>query len=798
MNTIFRNFYTTLRRFVLSSTLNILGLGVAYAAFMIIILQVNYEYSYDTCYADSERIYRVDIVQSDGSYQAPLSQPIVDTYGPMSPLVESYTILMPSFGNSYVTVENAGQKVGFTEHSYLVYPGFCQVFSPVMIEGSADALLEPTKVLIPASMAERLFGSCTGVLGSKLNIGIAFNPNKEGAGGEDFEVGGVYQDFPSNGQIQNYILQPLQPRMDPTSWGSCNYFMYVKLCATAEPEAVLAEWKRGFDFASQTAWDDSTRLDLIPIQELYYDERNKALIDYVATGDRSTTNILLSVALLIIVVAAINFINFSTSMAPLRMKSINIQKVLGSTNPILRLMLVAEAVGISVLACVLGLLIADVLSYTPLNSLISGGINMEGNLVLVGYTVAMSIVVGILSGLYPAFYTTKFPPAMVLKGSFAMSPKGRVLRMGLIGFQFVVSTGLIIGAIFLQLQNDYLRHANTGVDMEHTVIVTIGGSLLDSKSFENQLRNSSQVTGVGFANQPIGTGNTQQGWSGRIGQQDQYYDAIVVSWQVPEVLGIHLKGGRNFTPEDANKKDNTYIFNETAARKFLITPGDKVGRWHNDSLHYSDICAISQDFNYKSLHSVISPAALVVEGTTSWHSTMSVLYVGIKGDPYTAVDHIKRVAASVDAAYPLDIQFYDTAFNALYQKDRQATSLITLFSMLAIIISLVGVFGLVVFETQYRRREIGLRKVYGSTVGQILAMFSARFVWMVLVCFVLAAPLAYIGVDLWLESFVYRTPIHWWVFLVALLIVLSITLATVTIQSYRSAIENPVKSLKGE
>ena len=208
------------------------------------------------------------------------------------------------------------------------------------------------------------------------------------------------------------------------------------------------------------------------------------------------------------------------------------------------------------------------------------------------------------------------------------------------------------------------------------------------------------------------------------------------------------------------------------------------------------IKSVIEDFNFMSLRKSIEPMAFMTHFTEEWRP--EVLYVKTSGDPYEAIDHILKSIASIDPAYPADIRLFDNVFDELYAKERKTTGLIAIFSLLAVVISLVGVFGLVLFETQYRRKEIGVRKVFGATITEVLVMFGRSFAAIVAVCFLIAAPIAYIGIKNWLGAFAYRTPIHWWIFALAFLAVILVTLLTVTVQSWRAATANPVKSLKHE
>jgi len=368
----------------------------------------------------------------------------------------------------------------------------------------------------------------------------------------------------------------------------------------------------------------------------------------------------------------------------------------------------------------------------------------------------------------------------------------------LIGFQFVVSLGLIVAAMFMQLQNRYLRGINTGLDYEGIAMARMGGELRGSKAFEERVVQSPLVEEVGYSERPLGLTNLHSQWGRELRGTTILFAADVVSWNLPRMLGVELLDGDYFTETDARREGcYHYLFNEAAAREFGLSMQESLNErgWGGEAR----LTGIARDFNYGSLHAAVGPMAMVLVGKESGlDNRLQTAYFKIKGDPYAAVEHIRRAAAEIDPAYPVDLQFFDAAFDALYRKELKVTTLITVFSLLAVVLSLVGVFGLVVFETQYRRKEIGIRKVMGATVAEILAMFNRSFVRLVLICFVVAAPLAWYGVREWLGTFAYRTPIYWWVFAVSLLIVLAITLATVTIQSWRAATANPVEAFKTE
>lgn len=789
MRMILRNFFNVLRRFKMASVLNIVGLTVALTAFLVIMMQVVYERYFDRSYPTASRICRVDISRGESDiYAAILPQAFANAVFTSSPHIESYTLVNSFNYKSYIIIGEGDDEKGFKELFIPCYSNFPEVFEPTILEGVGSCMEDPDKVMIPESMAKRLFGNHPAVgkaIRSKDEVNYVDRKN--------FTVGAVYKDFPENSQMANGIYVQMYKHFED-DWFSQNFMGYLLLDSPDSRQVVEDNFNRTFDFEKYKVGKD-TRLQLLPITDIYYTPGQ--LDDFFKTGNIDTVRLLILIALLVIIIAGINFTNFSTSLAPMRIKSINTQKVLGSSTTSLRISLVIEAIAICLFSCLLSFLLLWIMNRSKMLSFIEADTNLLNYIPLLFMMVGISVLLGLVAGLYPAFYMTSFQPALVLKGSFGLSTSGRKLRTMLIGFQYVVSIGLIIGSAFIQIQNNYMRSYKLGFDKDQIAIVSLSSDIVNKSDelLTNRMKEYSGIEDVGFASTIVGGYDIYS--SNDFGYNGESFNTeiIYVSWNFLDVMGIPVISGRDFTRSDA-QSDSTYtcVFTKSVLGAMpSLEAGHSLDKnWQGRGY----IAGLIDNIKISSLRSMTRPLMLMVKSNV----VTPISYIRLKAGTNVeeAVSHIHKVIAEIDPTYPFEIQFYDTVFNTLYHKEQYLKKMITLFSLLAIILSIVGVFGLVVFETQYRRKEIGVRKVFGATVGEILNMFNKAYLRIVLICFVIAAPFAYYGVHEWLENFSDRTPIYWWVFVLALAIVSGITMLTVTFQNWKAATENPVNSVKSE
>lgn len=781
MKTMLCNFIYVLRSFRLVSLLNILGLAVAFATVIVIFMQVGFERNFDKCHSTSKRVYRVDL-SGGGTFSVILPRGFVEYVIHSSAHIEAGTAINPYAGDIYFTVgSDSGEQHGYSESVLLCNPDIVKIFDFPILEGDANCLSSPDKVIIPQSMANKFFGS-TSAVGKPITALDAIWTKEV----KNFTIGAVYKDFPENTQLRNVIYTAITPEYDMTNFRQSNYVGYLLLDDAKSAKIVEDNCNKNFDFGKIGKPD--VRLSLVPLEDIYYmNESQDGTI--FKSGNRETANLISFIALLIIIIATINFANFNASLAPMRIKSINTQKIMGASELRLRLILVGEAIIMCLVGWAASLFIVYGIFSGNLLPFIEADFSFGSSLPIIFMVGFLAVLVGLFAGFYPARFVTSFAPALVLKGSFGLSSSGRKLRTVLIGVQFVISILFIICAGFVHLQSNYLRNYSLGFDKDQVVIVNIGNANYNKYRdlYVNKLKEFSAIEHVGFARQKLAS---QDGYSTNSttikGDKVQYF-LLHVSSDFFDAMGIDIVEGRNFS--DATLVSDSINFPFVLNRNMREAISANVGDVLSDM--GSPIVGFVDNIKLTSLRQGEDNMVFCFSNRIS----MPYSYIRVKAgtNPIEVSNHIRSVLADIDPAYPVNIEFYDSIYNNLYAKENNLRSMITLSGFLAIIISLVGVFSLVAFETQYRRKEIGLRKVHGATVMQILVMFNRTYLRLVLICFLVAAPLAYYGVSVWIEGFVYRTPLYWWIFVLSLFVVTLVTLTTVTVQNWRSARMNPVE-----
>ena len=795
MKLMIRNLLYLFKRFKTAVVLNLFGLTIAFAAFLLIVMQVDYEMNYDAMHSKSGRTFRLEANHGEFEHNAIHCLMFSDAFVNSSAHITDYSYRYPFYGGERYCqideVDDQGEAKVFKENFQLCLPNISDVFDFHMKEGSVECLSIPGSVLIPESVAKRLFDKQSAI-GKRIRM--SGSSGWQPVSTTILTIGGVYKDFPGNTTVQNRIYVPMdQLGLLKSSWQMYANEIYVTLDDPLNKEEVLDHFNKTFDFAkSQMGSAQEIALRLTPLKDVYY--THDTTFDFNPKGHRETNYVLLGIAFLILFIAGINFTNLTTSLIPLRLKTINTHRVLGCSIYKLRAISLIESIVICLISYILALFIVNDLSYTPIANWVDADIRLSQYKGLILLTALIAILTGCLAGLYPAIRSTSYAPALVLKGSFGLSPKGKKVRVALIGFQYTVSIALIIVTLFMGLQNHFMTSSEQlGFNKDQVAIVNLTPEIYakHKPQYIQKLKDYPGIEDVAFSVYELSKEDDMIDLEyARHEDKDVFFKVFYASENFLSVMDIQVEEGRDFTREDLNKAQSDYIINPAAERDFHLHPGDRF----NDRT----VLGVSKDFRFNSCRIASSPFVFALNNDIPNPKLVSYIRFNSKTNLQEAVVHVRETLKEIDPTFPFEISFYNTILNNLYQKEQTLGKLISLFGIMAILISIVGVFGLVLFETQYRRKEIGIRKINGATTGQILLMFNKTYIRIVSVCFIISIPIAWMGTQQWLENFAYKTPLHLWVFIVAFLIILSVTIGTVTFRNWQAANENPVNSVKSE
>lgn len=803
---IIKNFITTLKRFTASSVLNVIGLAVAFATAYLILVQVRHDFTFNKSVPDGERVYYLEMDGgsfgiASGNYYSSLARPLGNSICEGNPAVEDFG-LMPAIANDMLKFIQTPVFVQNVENdSYEMFDANVVYFG---ITYNAAEMLGVQLVKGNWSKAEDAYvitESASKRLG--LDVGEAFRFDDER--GSLRTVAAIVTDFPKNSDWE--CIEMFKDARDACidDYSEWSFSHLVKLHSADDEQQFLevakAKAKEYFlevyHYDEEIARNQADKFRLISIYDTYF--ANDSLTG--SKGSRSTTNALLMIAILVIVIAFINFVNFFMAMVPLRIRGVNTHRVYGCSIASMRLNFVFEAVGLVVIALLFASLIVLVLKHSFIVSYISASIALADNLPIVAAVVGAGLLFAVVASLYPAHYITSFPLALTSKGNFGASKSGQRLRMTLVGVQFVISIALIISASFVKLQHDYLMNYDMGFDKEQLLTGEIPSRLVvsfdDRETFAAEMKKNPQISDVAFANGNF-IAEQRMGWGRNFKETSISFQCYPVSCNFLDFMKMEMAEGSDFSKADELDTMGVFIFNEKARDQYGMTLEDKV-EGHNGETRIAGFC---KDFNFMPLQHETEPFAFYVFGPNSW-KVLSHVYIRTapNANIKEVIDYVKDkiVEMSPNINHEgLDIDFFDKELGRQYEQEQKLSTLVTIFSMISILISLIGVFGLVLFETQYRRKEIGLRRVQGASIKDILLMFNRKFIYIVLICFAIAVPIAYFVIRHYFEGFAYHTRLYWWVFVMALLVVLAITLAVVTLRSLRAATENPVKSIRTE
>ena len=786
-----------------SKMLNIVGMAMAFAALYVIMVQVNFDLGYNKKVKDSDRIYAISMPDwyTPGNWKTTLSRPLCENVINNVSCVECGGTT--SIGKGYYSEKFFLQEDGNSSFYLNVSQsslGAFKVFSVEAVEGSIDNIVPWKDLVISDTKAEKL----------GLHVGDVIYSHNHGATMQQYNIAAIYKHFPSNTDLSEIECFVNMGDLNIDLFSEWSYPYFVKLNSADDIEPFE---KQAFDYVVKTfnnmanehgeelseedrkEAESRLKIKLFPFDEMYFE---KTISSAGRSGSKTTTYTLLAIAILVIVIAFINFINFFFALVPVRLKSVNTRKILGASRSNLVFGIVVESVVMIIVALALAAGIVKLFCGSTIAALIPCSALISNNIAIAFGTALGGIVLAIVSSLYPALYITAFPPAFALKGSFGTASKGMAFRVGLICFQFIVSLILIICASFVTMQRQYMLHYDMGFDRSNLLQVNTSSKIAAMReSATSELKNNPEIKDVTFASGDIVT-SFRMDWGRPFKGEQINFKCYPVQHNFLDFMGIEIVEGRNFTDSDELCDNGVFIFNEAARDKFGLTLEDKIHGHQTET----DIVGICKNFNYKALSEGIEPFALYIFGKNSW-TTLNTLYIRTQPgtDIPTLIDWIKTKLNEMDPSVPkdeFDVMFFDSRLDSEYGRERNTSRIILLFTVLAITISLMGVFGLVMFEAEHRRKEIAIRRINGASVVDVLKMFNIKFIRIVIVCFVLSTPISWLIVDAYLKGFAYRMPTHWWVFFSAFLSVMIVTLIVVTLRCLSAALSNPIKSIKTE
>lgn len=779
---------------------NLAGLTIGITCCLLIFSFVKYELSFDQFHTKKDRIYRVNYDVLMGGNQT--ISPSVPVFVGLElkkrfPEIEDATRFTPEWVARTIRHGN----VLFDEKNfYYADSNFFKIFDFKSAMGNLQTALDkPNTVVITKSIAKKYFGNA-----NPIGQVLLFNNKKA------FTVSAVAENIPANSHFSfdfltsfysNQGFDSLESRQE---WNNPNYTTFLLLKPNTNVDALYKKIDAWVNPTSQNqSSQNSLHLRLEPLKDVHFDTQVFNYKNEIAVTDFKYIKIFITIAILVLLIACANYINLSTAKASVRAKEVGIRKTIGASFWQLFTQFLTESFLLTLSAVIISLIAVDAL-LPYLNNLLGKNIPFY----IFDSSFILNIVIGIilislLAGFYPSLILSRFRPVETLKGAFAKKGgSGITLRKSLVVFQFAISVALILGTIIVQSQLKYMQSEKLGLNKDHVFLIH-GNADIDDKldAFAEKLRNTSgvqnvaltwrspfeTVTGNGFSLNPNPTSDDDWHVVGGIAGDANYLST----------LGIKLIAGRNFDPTKINGQNtvNEYIVNEAFLHHYNIKPKDVLNKEVLLGLTgKGNIVGVMKDFHTSSLHDKIEPVVLFNNpqyfGSVLVHVAPNALPGVLSG--------IQKIWQSYVPARPFNYSFLDDEYDAMYRTEQKSGALMSLFCGLAILVTCLGLLGLMTFIVANRKKEIGIRKVLGASVINITSMLSKDFLKLVIIAIIIASPIAWYFMNDWLNDFAYRINISWIVFVITGLAALLIAFITISFQSIKAAIANPVKSLRTE
>jgi putative ABC transport system permease protein len=776
----------------------VVGLSIGMAACIAILIFVFYERSFDKFH--TKNIYRLNEVQKFEGMVA--AQKVALSMYPMAPTLKTEFPEIKNFtriNGSGNTPLNYGEKKVYIKRIGLVDSTFLQIFDFKLLQGDRNTALEkPNTIVLTKEYAESFFGK-ENAIGKTLSW---YRRNDT----IDLLVTGVLENVPENSHLQFNALIPFRTIEQPQwmeNWGGNWLNTYLELA----PNTNIAALEKKFpDYLKRHMSNDNWKnyeLFLLPLSEVHGGANDIGLDSWnYQQFDNSYTKIFFIVALVVLLIACVNFMNLSTARSAERAREVGVRKSIGAFRWQLSMQFIGESIMLAFIALFFALILVKL--FLPAIESLSGRdldfpIFTSWKLIL--SLIAGTILLGIISGLYPSAYLSSFKPVKVLKGSIGTGRRKSALRNVLVVTQFASAIFLIIATTFAIRQLNFMKNRATGFDREQVVNIPLQpGSGRNYQLFKNELLQNSLISGVTASQDELGSHLDQSGirFRGDGPKRELTSTRLIVDPDYVRLYKIQLVAGRDFS-SDSSANGREYIINELLAKELLKdnTNADYASLLGKEFGFDStgQIIGIAKDFNFNSLHHKIE--TMFMFNQSKWGlNTVSVKINGSRAKE--ALSYIESVWKKVNPGIPYEYQFLDDHFKEVYRADSQIGTIVGVLAILAIIISCLGLFGLASYAAEKRVKEVGIRKVLGASLQHIVFKLSKDFLKYVLIAALIALPLSWFAINKWLQDYAYRVEISWWIFLVAVVLALAIALITISFQAIKAAVANPIKSLRTE
>jgi putative ABC transport system permease protein len=788
------------------SFINLFGLTIGIACCLLILTYIINELSFDKYQPEADRTYRVTRSFRNAETGV-ISLNLGTVAPPFAPLlandfkeIEKITRLLPG-GSAALRYE---EKKFNEENVYWADEHFFDFFKVNVIKGNpAKALVDPYSIMLSEEIAKKYFGS-EEPLNKLIRMDNQFN----------FKVTGVYKPFPTNSHIHPSILISFNTLKDTaiygeqnlrTNWGNNSFLTYIRLPRNYDIKKLEKQFPAFLDrHMNEGGRFKTSQWTALALQKLT-DIHLHSQLDYEAeeNGDIKRVYIFSAIALFILLIASINYMNLSTARSALRAREIGVRKVVGAQRKEIIAQFLSESVLVSWLAMILAFLITWI-SLPWLNELsgqqLSIGILWRPEIII--SMLIVPFIVGILSGIYPALFMSSFRPVQVLKGLFKIGGNAISFRKVLVTAQFAISIILIISTITIFKQMRYMQQKELGFDKNHIINLPYNTALNDRfDAFRTELLSNTYVKNAGRSSR-IPTGRLLDANGARIKKSDTLEPAnadikfVSTDQDFIPTYGIKIVAGRGFS-RDFSTDTGAFLINEAAVKVLGFKSNDEaIGKDFGYGSRTGKLIGVFGDFHFESMHQKIVPLVLIVPRSGNRYGNISIKIAG--NNIPSALAHIEKTWRKFLPETPYQYTFLDENFERLYQSEERQKSIFTVFAFIAIFIACLGLFGLSAFAISQRIKEIGIRKVLGASVSTIVALLSKDFLKLVLLAAIIAFPVAWFAMDSWLQDFAYRIDVPWWIFIIAGIIAAIIAFVTISFQAIKAAIANPVKSLRSE